>query len=63
MNNNTFKKINAERRISSHVKSELVAEIEAIRNSSVLVELFVGNFIHTFTKSIDVNSTQKDSKI
>lgn len=63
MNNNPLKNIDSEKKIAPHVKAALVAEIETIRVTSVLVELFVGNFINTFTKSIDINTEQEQSEI
>ncbi len=63
MNNNPLKNIDSEKKIAPHVKAALVAEIETIRLTSVLVELFVGNFINTFTKSIDINTEQEQSEI
>jgi len=63
MNNNPLKNIDAEKKIPPHVKAALVAEIETIRVTSVLIELFVGNFINTLTKSIDINTEQEQSEI
>ncbi len=63
MNNNPLKNIDSEKKIPPHVKAALVAEIETIRVTSVLVELFVGNFINTLTKSIDINTEQEQSEI
>ncbi len=56
MNSNVFKQISeTEVKIPAHVKSELMAEIETIRNTAILVELFVGNFVNVLTKSIDID--------
>lgn len=64
MNNNSFKNIDTEKKIPAHVKSALIAEIETIRNTAVLVELFVGNFINTFSKSIeDIHIKEKNPNV
>jgi hypothetical protein len=55
---NPFKKIESEGKVPEHLKDALVAEIETIRNTSVIVELFVGSFINTLIKAVDDNQTK-----
>ena len=55
---NPFKQIEPEGKAPEHLKDALVAEIETIRNTSVIVELFVWSFINTLIKAIDDNQTK-----
>ncbi len=55
---NPFKQIEPEGKAPEHLKEALVAEIETIRNTSVIVEHFVGNFINTFIKAVDAHQTK-----
>ncbi len=55
---NPFKKIEPEGKAPEHLKDALVAEIEAIRNTSVIVELFVGSFVNTLIKAVDAHQTK-----
>lgn len=56
MSNNPFKVLESEAQVPEELKKALVSEIDTIRNASTLIELFVGNFINTFMKSLGSDS-------
>ncbi len=56
MSNNPFKVLESEAQVPEELKKALVSEIDTIRNASTLIELFVGNFINTFMKSLASDS-------
>jgi hypothetical protein len=60
MQNNPFKRIDSDGKVPAHLKMELVAEIESIRNTSVIIELYIGSFINTFLQSVNVNSKKSE---
>ncbi len=59
--NNPFKQIEFEGNAPEHLKNELVSEIETIRNTSVIVELYIGSFIDTIVRAISIDEP-KDFK-
>jgi hypothetical protein len=48
---NPFKLIEPNGQVPEHLKKALVSEIDTIRNTSTIIELFVGNFVNTLTAS------------
>lgn len=50
-NENPFKLIEPEGQVPESLKKALVSEIDTIRNTSTLIDLFVGNFINTLSAS------------
>lgn len=50
-NENPFKLIEPNGQVPEHLKKALVSEIDTIRNTSAIIELFVGNFINALTAS------------
>jgi hypothetical protein len=48
---NPFKLIEPNGQVPEHLKKALVSEIDTIRNTSAIIELFVGNFINALTAS------------
>ena len=56
---NPFKLLEPDGQVPEHLKKALISEIDAIRNASTIVELFVGNFINALTASFsNGNETQ-----
>ena len=56
---NPFKLIEPSGQVPKHLKKALVSEIDTIRNTSTLIELFVGNFINALTASLSNGSEHK----
>lgn len=56
MSESPFKILESDAQVPDELKKSLVSEIDTIRNASTLLELFVGNFINTFTKSLSSDS-------
>ncbi len=50
-NENPFKLIEPNGQVPENLKKALVSEIDTIRNTSTVIELFVGNFINALTAS------------
>ena len=48
---NPFKLLEPNGQVPEHLKKALVSEIDTIRNTSIIIELFVGHFIHAITAS------------
>lgn len=61
MSENPFKILESDAQVPEELKKALVSEIDTIRNASTLIELFVGNFINTFTKSLSSDSIKDNS--
>lgn len=58
---NPFKLLEPNGQVPDHLKKALVSEIDTIRNTSAIVELFVGNFINALTASFsDGSATEKN---
>ena len=58
---NPFKLLEPNGQVPDHLKKALVSEIDTIRNTSAIVELFVGNFINELTASFSNGSeTEKN---
>jgi hypothetical protein len=53
---NPFKLIEPNGQVPEHLKKALVSEIDTIRNTSTIIELFVGNFVNTLTASFSDGS-------
>ncbi|MCU0469698.1 MAG: hypothetical protein MUF58_13950 [Arcicella sp.] len=51
MPENPFKLIEPNGQVPESLKKALVSEIDTIRNTSTIIELFVGNFINTLSAS------------
>ena len=59
---NPFKLLEPNGQVPDHLKKALVSEIDTIRNTSAIVELFIGNFINALTASFSNGSeTEKIS--
>lgn len=61
MSENPFKILESDAQVPEELKKALVSEIDTIRNASTLIELFVGNFINTFTRSLSGDSLKDNS--
>lgn len=48
---NPFKLLEPNKQVPEHLKKALISEINTIRNTSTIIELFVGNFINVLTAS------------
>jgi hypothetical protein len=48
---NPFKLLERSGQVPEHLKKALVSEIDTIRNTSTIIELFVGNFINAIKVS------------
>ena len=58
---NPFKLLEPNGQVPDHLKKALVSEIDTIRNTSAIVELFVGNFINALTASfLNGSETEKN---
>jgi hypothetical protein len=57
-NENPFKLIEPNGQVPEHIKKALVSEIDTIRNTSAIIELFVGNFINALTASFSDGSSE-----
>jgi hypothetical protein len=57
-NENPFKLIEPNGQVPEHIKKALVSEIDTIRNTSAIIELFVGNFINALTASFSDGSAE-----
>lgn len=61
---NPFKLIEPDGQVPERLKKALVSEIDTIRNTSTIIELFVGNFINALTASFsNGNSVDEDKNI
>lgn len=61
MPENPFKLIEPNGQVPEHLKKALFSEIDTIRNSSTLVELFVGNFVNAITASLSASSRESQT--
>ncbi|MDI9861021.1 MULTISPECIES: hypothetical protein [Flectobacillus] len=61
MAENPFKDLESSEKAPESLKRALVSEIDTIRNTSIIIDLFVGNFINTITASL--NTQRGDSTI
>jgi hypothetical protein len=53
MAENPFKDFESSEKAPESLKRALVSEIDTIRNTSIIIDLFVGNFINTITASLN----------
>jgi hypothetical protein len=56
MAENPFKDIEPTNKAPEALKKSIVSEIDTIRNTSIVIELFIGNFVNTITSALS-NST------
>ena len=56
---NPFIFIEQNAQVPERLKNALLSEIDTIRNTSTIVELFVGNFISVLTASFSIGSNVK----
>ncbi|WP_044173213.1 hypothetical protein [Flectobacillus major] len=56
MAENPFKDIEPTNKAPETLKKSIVSEIDTIRNTSIVIELFIGNFVNTITSALS-NST------
>ncbi|MDI9864786.1 hypothetical protein [Flectobacillus longus] len=61
MAENPFKDLESSEKAPESLKRALVSEIDTIRNTSIIIDLYVGNFINTITASL--NTRSDDSSI
>ena len=59
---NPFKLLETDGQVPVDLKKALISEIDTIRNTSVIVELFVGNFLNVLTKSLSIDDKMGDFK-
>lgn len=59
---NPFIFIEQNAQVPERLKNALLSEIDTIRNTSTIVELFVGNFISVLTASFSIGSNVKEKK-
>lgn len=57
---NPFKLLEPNGKVPEHLKKALVSEIDTIRNTSTIIELFVGNFINALMASFS-NGNETDN--
>jgi hypothetical protein len=60
MPENPFKLLDADSKAPEYLKKALVSEIDTIRNVSTIIDLFVGNFVNTFSNAL-AESTKGES--
>lgn len=60
---NPFTLIETDARVPDRLKNALISEIETIRLTSNIVELFVGNFINVLTASFSNGSNVDEKEI
>ena len=62
VSDNPFILIEQNAQVPERLKNALLSEIDTIRNTSTIVELFVGNFINVLTASfsIGINVEEKE---
>lgn len=53
MAENPFKDLESSEKAPDSLKRALVSEIDTIRNTSIIIDLYVGNFINTITASLN----------
>ncbi|MDI9875894.1 MULTISPECIES: hypothetical protein [Bacteroidota] len=53
MAENPFKDLESSEKAPESLKRALVSEIDTIRNTSIIIDLYVGNFINTITASLN----------
>lgn len=58
---NPFKLIEPNGQVPENLKKALVSEIDTIRNTSTIIELFVGNFINALTAAFSNENETKNS--
>ena len=61
--NNPFTLIETDAQVPDRLKNALISEIETIRLTSNIVELFVGNFINVLTASFSNGSNVDEKEI
>ncbi len=59
---NPFIFIEQNAQVPERLKNALLSEIDTIRNTSTIVELFVGNFISVLTASFSIGSNVKEKE-
>ena len=60
---NPFKRIESKEQVPKRLKYALVSEIDSIRNTSTIIELFVGNFINVLTATFSNGSNVNENEI
>lgn len=60
---NPFKRIESKEQVPKRLKYALVSEIDSIRNTSTIIELFVGNFINVLTATFSNGSNVDENEI
>jgi hypothetical protein len=58
---NPFKLLEPNGQVPKHLKKALVSEIDTIRNTSTIIELFVGNFINALTAYFSIGNETENS--
>lgn len=53
MAENPFKDLESSEKAPESLKRALVSEIDTIRNTSIIIDLYVGNLINTITASLN----------
>lgn len=61
--NNPFILIEPNAQVPERLKNALLSEIDTIRNTSTIVELFVGNFINVLTASLSIGSNVEEKDL
>lgn len=58
---NPFKLLEPSGQVPTHLKKALISEIDTIRNTSTIIELFVGNFINALVASFPTGNETENS--
>ncbi|MFY7827581.1 MAG: hypothetical protein ACOVQ4_10655 [Flectobacillus sp.] len=58
MAENPFKDLESSEKAPESLKRAIVSEIDTIRNTSIIIDLYVGNFINTITASLGTQRSQ-----
>ena len=60
---NPFIFIEQNAQVPERLKNALLSEVDTIRNTSTIVELFVGNFINVLTASFSIGSNVEEKEL
>lgn len=60
---NPFLLIEQNAQVPERLKNALLSEVDTIRNTSTIVELFVGNFINVLTVSFSIGSNVEEKEL
>ena len=63
VSDNPFILIEQNAQVPERLKNALLSEIDTIRNTSTIVELFVGNFINVLTASFSIGSNVEEKDL